>query len=109
MPLPIPQIRPISDLRTNLNDVCELARESQQPIFMTKNGKASLVVIDCEAYEGSSDTNAMCRNSAKQKSRRSIDRSHSRNRQSAIPSSAFSHIGAFRCLPPSTVLALHTI
>ena len=46
MPLPIPQIRPISDLRTNLNDVCELARESQQPIFMTKNG------IDCEAYEG---------------------------------------------------------
>lgn len=31
MPLPIPQIRPISDLRTNLNDVCELARESQQP------------------------------------------------------------------------------
>ena len=52
MPLPIPQIRPISDLRTNLNDVCELARESQQPIFMTKNGKASLVVIDCEAYEG---------------------------------------------------------
>ena len=46
MPLPIPQIRPISDLRTNLNDVCELARESQQPIFMTKNGKASLVVID---------------------------------------------------------------
>ena len=51
MPLPIPQIRPISDLRTNLNDVCELARESQQPIFMTKNGKASLVVIDCEAYE----------------------------------------------------------
>ena len=45
MPLPIPQIRPISDLRTNLNDVCELAHESQQPIFMTKNGKASVPLV----------------------------------------------------------------
>ena len=51
MTLPLPQIRPISDLRTDLNDVCAMARESQEPIFMTKNGKASLVVIDCEAYE----------------------------------------------------------
>lgn len=51
MALPVPTIRPISDLRTDLNDVCECARTTQQPIFMTKNGKASLVVIDCEAYE----------------------------------------------------------
>lgn len=51
MALPLPQIRPISDLRTDLNDVCAMAHESQEPIFMTKNGKASLVVIDCEAYE----------------------------------------------------------
>ncbi|WP_305297389.1 type II toxin-antitoxin system Phd/YefM family antitoxin [Parvibacter caecicola] len=46
-----PAIRPISDLRTDLNGICEQAAQSQQPIFMTKNGKASLVVIDCEAYE----------------------------------------------------------
>lgn len=51
MPIPLPQIRPISELRTNLNGICDLAHESQQPIFMTKNGKASLMVIDCEAYE----------------------------------------------------------
>lgn len=51
MTMPLPQIRPISDLRTDLNDVCDMARETQEPIFMTKNGKASLVVIDCEAYE----------------------------------------------------------
>ncbi len=49
--LPLPAIRPISDLRTDLNGVCEDACESQQPIFMTKNGKATLVVMDCEAYE----------------------------------------------------------
>ncbi|WP_241158201.1 type II toxin-antitoxin system prevent-host-death family antitoxin [Adlercreutzia sp. ZJ138] len=51
MPAALPLIRPISDLRTNLNDVCAQAQESRQPIFMTKNGKASLVVIDCDAYE----------------------------------------------------------
>ena len=49
--LPQPAIRPISDLRTDLNGVCEDACETQQPIFMTKNGKATLVVMDCEAYE----------------------------------------------------------
>lgn len=47
----VPDIRPISELRTNLNGICEDARSSQEPIFMTKNGKAALVVIDCEAYE----------------------------------------------------------
>lgn len=51
MSVAVPQILPISDLRTDLNSVCDLAHESQEPIFMTKNGKASLVVIDCEAYE----------------------------------------------------------
>ena len=55
MPMPaaisVPQIRPISDLRTNLNDVCEMAEQTQEPIFMTKNGNAKLVVIDCGAYE----------------------------------------------------------
>ena len=49
--LPLPAIRPISDLRPDLNGVCEDACETQQPIFMTKNGKATLVVMDCEAYE----------------------------------------------------------
>ena len=47
----VPDIRPISELRTNLNGICEDARNSQEPIFMTKNGKAALVVIDCDAYE----------------------------------------------------------
>lgn len=47
----LPQIRPISDLRTNLNDVCDAAQQSGEPIFMTKNGKACLVVMDCAAYE----------------------------------------------------------
>lgn len=51
MVMPLPAIRPVSDLRTDLAGICDEARETQQPIFMTKNGKASLVVIDCVAYE----------------------------------------------------------
>ena len=51
MPATVPIIRPISDLRTDLNSICSLAAESREPIFMTKNGKASLVVIDCQAWE----------------------------------------------------------
>ena len=47
----LPQIRPISDLRTRLNDIESLARETREPIIMTKNGAASLVVIDSEAYD----------------------------------------------------------
>ena len=47
----LPQIRPISDLRTRLNDMEALARETREPIIMTKNGAASLVVIDSKAYD----------------------------------------------------------
>lgn len=50
-PSMIPQILPISDLRTNLNAVCDIAEETGQPVYMTKNGKARLVVFDSAAYE----------------------------------------------------------
>lgn len=51
MSVAVPLMRPISDLRTNLNEVCEVAHETQEPIYMTKNGTACLVVFDSEAYE----------------------------------------------------------
>ena len=44
--MPLPHLRPISDLRTNLNGICKEARESHSPIFLTKNGTATLVVMD---------------------------------------------------------------
>ncbi|MEG0375974.1 MAG: type II toxin-antitoxin system Phd/YefM family antitoxin [Raoultibacter sp.] len=47
----LPIIRPISDLRTKLNDVEIEAKETGEPIIMTKNGVASLIVIDSAAYE----------------------------------------------------------
>lgn len=47
----LPVIRPITDLRTSLNDVCAQATESGKPIVLTKNGSASYVLFDSNAYE----------------------------------------------------------
>lgn len=55
----IPIIRPITDLRTQLNDVFAQASESQEPIILTKNGVASHVLMDCEAYNARELNNRM--------------------------------------------------
>jgi prevent-host-death family protein len=47
----IPQIRPISDLRNNFAEVARTAHRSQKPVYLTKNGRADLVVMSIEAYE----------------------------------------------------------
>ena len=48
---PLPIIRPITDLRTQLNDVCTQATATQEPVVLTKNGTASYVLMDSAAYE----------------------------------------------------------
>ena len=53
----IPVIRPITDLRTQLNDVFAQATELQEPIILTKNGVASHVLMDCEAYNAMEQRN----------------------------------------------------
>lgn len=55
----IPIIRPITDLRTQLNDVFAQASETQEPIILTKNGVASHVLMDCEAYNARELSNRM--------------------------------------------------
>lgn len=47
----LPSIRPISDLRTRLNEIESDARETGRPIVLTRNGAASLVVLDSEAFD----------------------------------------------------------
>lgn len=54
---PLPAIRPITDLRTRLNDVCTQATESQEPIVLTKNGSAAYVLMDSGAYEAAQQAN----------------------------------------------------
>ena len=44
------QIRPVSDLRNKYPEVEKLVLEQQQPVFLTKNGYGSMVVMCMEQY-----------------------------------------------------------
>ena len=46
----MPQIRPITDLR-NTTEISETCHQSNEPIFITKNGYGDLVVMSIETYE----------------------------------------------------------
>lgn len=50
MPAPLMEIRPISDLRTKLNEIESVAKETKEPVVLTRNGSPSLVVMDADAY-----------------------------------------------------------
>jgi len=45
------QIKSSSTLRNNYRDISSLAHQTQEPIFITKNGEGDLVVMSVEAYE----------------------------------------------------------
>lgn len=47
----MPKTMPISDLQRNFKAVTEECAESKEPIYLTRNGKPALVVMDVEAYE----------------------------------------------------------
>ena len=44
-------IRPVSDLRNNFAEITRVVEETAQPVFLTKNGYGSLVVLSMEAYQ----------------------------------------------------------
>lgn len=48
-------IRPVSDLRNHYSDV-EKDVESEGPVFLTKNGRGSMVVMSFDQYRRVSDT-----------------------------------------------------
>lgn len=49
-------IRPISDLRNNFTDVEKEVNSTDSPVFLTKNGYGSLVVMGLEHYASLTDT-----------------------------------------------------
>ena len=53
----LPAIRPITDLRTQLNNVCEQASETWKPVVLTKNGTPAYVLMDSGAYEAAERNN----------------------------------------------------
>jgi len=47
----MPKIRPVSDLRNNFAEISKIVHESQEPVFLTKNGYGDMVVMSIEQYE----------------------------------------------------------
>ncbi len=45
------QIKSSTTLRNNYGDISSLAHQTNEPIYITKNGEGDLVVMSLEAYE----------------------------------------------------------
>lgn len=43
-------IRPVSDLRNKLPEIKEIVVKEGQPVYLTKNGHGSMVVLSIEKY-----------------------------------------------------------
>ena len=44
-------IRPVSDLQRHTGEISRLARESDEPIYLTYRGSNFLVLVDADRYE----------------------------------------------------------
>lgn len=44
-------IRPCADLRNKYNEISKICHETNEPIYITKNGSNDLVVLSDEVYE----------------------------------------------------------
>jgi len=49
----MPNIRPLTDLRNKTTDVADLAHAEREPVFITKNGYADLVLMSMDTYKNS--------------------------------------------------------
>ena len=47
----MPNIRPLSDLRNNSNEIAQFCKMNHEPVFITKNGVGELAVLSIEDYE----------------------------------------------------------
>jgi prevent-host-death family protein len=47
----IPQIRPVSDLRNNFSEISRQVHDTNEPVYLTRNGRGDMVVMSMEAYE----------------------------------------------------------
>ncbi|MDD4783963.1 MAG: type II toxin-antitoxin system Phd/YefM family antitoxin [Syntrophaceticus sp.] len=49
-------IRPVSDLRNKFPEIEKLVIESSEPVFLTKNGYGSMVLLSIEQYAALTDS-----------------------------------------------------
>ena len=43
-------IRPSASIRQNYNEIADLCRKTSAPVYLTKNGYGTMVVLSLEAY-----------------------------------------------------------
>lgn len=43
-------IRPSATIRQNYNEIADLCRRTQEPVYLTKNGEGDLVIMDIESF-----------------------------------------------------------
>lgn len=43
-------IRPSAAIRQNYNEIADLCRKTQEPVYLTKNGEGDLVIMDIESF-----------------------------------------------------------
>ena len=43
-------IRPSASIRQNYNEIAELCRKTQEPVYLTKNGEGDLVIMNIESF-----------------------------------------------------------
>ncbi|MCX7085986.1 MAG: type II toxin-antitoxin system Phd/YefM family antitoxin [Methylococcales bacterium] len=53
------QIRPISYLKSHTAEIVKNISESREPLLITQNGEAKLVVLDIKTYEEQEETLAL--------------------------------------------------
>lgn len=49
-------IRPVSDLRNKYTEIEELVQQSGEPVYLTKNGYGSMVLMSIEQYSALTDS-----------------------------------------------------
>jgi prevent-host-death family protein len=45
-----PQIRPLSDLRSNIGEITEFVDNQKTPVILTKHGRGKYVLLSVEEY-----------------------------------------------------------
>lgn len=51
----MPNVRTASELQRNINAIYDLCESTKEPVYITRNGKESLVVMDAQAFDDAFD------------------------------------------------------
>lgn len=76
------QVRPISYLKSHAAEIVQDLAESRQPLLITQNGEAKLVVMDVRSYEELEERQALLKLLAL--GRREIEQGHYRDADEAL-------------------------